>query len=91
MPSTLAQRRLRRLWEEGIGLPGDNNKIRGARTGLNSFGRRKDIADVEALIGVVPLDKRFAGKLPPELRAGFMRLVDVVRAGERERRGKPRF
>jgi hypothetical protein len=61
------------------------------RTGLNNFGRTKDIADVEALIGLIPLDKRFAGKLPPDLRADFKRLVDAVRAGERERRGKPRF
>jgi hypothetical protein len=27
MPLTLGQRRLRRLWEKGIGLPGDNQKI----------------------------------------------------------------
>src|SRR5688500_20227588 len=27
MPLTLGQRRLRRLWEKGIGLPGDNAKI----------------------------------------------------------------
>jgi hypothetical protein len=27
MPLTLARRRLRRLWDKGIGLPGDNNKI----------------------------------------------------------------
>ena len=190
MPSTLARQRLKRLWQKGIGLPGDNNKIldvarrlreqveapvlggiavilhgyarttvdldfytpdrrvtdqqlraAGAnwsaqkrehvlddvrihtvtpddaghvvagtsvidgvrvvslkdliaiklRTGLNNFGRTKDIADVEALIGLVPLDKRFAGKLPPDLRADFKRIVDAVRAGERDRRGKPRF
>ncbi len=61
------------------------------RTGLNNFGRMKDIADVEALIGLVPLDKRFAGKLPSDLRADFKRIVDAVRAGERARRDKPRF
>ena len=27
MPLTLGQRRLRRLWSRGIGLPGDNTKI----------------------------------------------------------------
>src|SRR3954470_24357311 len=27
MPTTLARRRLHRLWAKGIGLPGDNNKI----------------------------------------------------------------
>src|SRR5436305_1212647 len=27
MPLTLAQRRLRRLWNKGIGLPGNNDKI----------------------------------------------------------------
>src|SRR3954470_11758590 len=27
MPSTLARQRLKRLWQKGIGLPGDNNKI----------------------------------------------------------------
>ncbi|MGB7160967.1 MAG: hypothetical protein WBD40_23100 [Tepidisphaeraceae bacterium] len=61
------------------------------RTGLNNFGRTKDIADVEALIGLIPLDKRFAGKLPADLRGDFKQLVDAVRAGERARAGKPRF
>ncbi len=61
------------------------------RTGLNNFGRTKDIADVEALIGLVPLDKRFAGKLPRDLRADFKRIVEAVRAGKRARAGKPRF
>jgi hypothetical protein len=61
------------------------------RTGLNNYGRTKDIADVEALIGLIPLDKRFAGKLPRDLRADFKRIVDAVRAGERDRSDKPRF
>ena len=52
-------------------------------TGLEHVGRAKDIGDVEELIRVVPLDKRFASKLPAELRALFKRLVDGVRQNER--------
>lgn len=59
--------------------------------GLNNTGRSKDIGDVEALIGAIPLDKRFAGKLPTALRAPFKLLVDGVRANERVQKGKPRF
>jgi hypothetical protein len=59
--------------------------------GLDNVGRSKDIGDVEELIRQVPLDKRFAGKLPPALRGPFKSLVDAVRAGEKQRRGKPRF
>ena len=59
--------------------------------GLNHTGRSKDIGDVEELIRAIPLDKRFAGKLPTSLRAPFKKLVDGVRANERSRRGKPRF
>ena len=190
MPLTLGQRRLRRLWAKGIGLPGDNNIIlevarrlrepvdapvlggiavilhgyartttdldlytsdrratdvqlraAGARwdadrrehslddvrihtvtpddakhvvertsiidgvrvvslkdliaiklfCGLGNVGRSKDIADVEELIRRVPLDKRFAGKLPPELRSAFKRLVDAVQTNERQQRNKPQF
>jgi hypothetical protein len=54
--------------------------------GLNNPGRSKDIGDVEELIRAIPLDKRFAGKLPPTLRASFKKLIDAVRAGERGRR-----
>lgn len=58
--------------------------------GLKNPGRAKDIADVQELIRAIPLDKRFAGKLPPMLRASFKKLVDDVRAGERSR-GENRF
>lgn len=54
--------------------------------GLTNTGRAKDIGDVEELIRAVPLDKRFAGGLPHELRAPFKKLVDAVRAGERTQR-----
>ncbi len=53
--------------------------------GLNRPGRSKDITHVEDLIANVPLDKRFAGKLPRELREPFKRLVDGVR--ENQKRG----
>lgn len=58
--------------------------------GLDHPDRAKDIADVQELIRAVPLDKRFAGKLPTELRSPFKSLVDAVRAGERTR-GDRRF
>ncbi|HEV2294934.1 MAG TPA: hypothetical protein VGR35_13860 [Tepidisphaeraceae bacterium] len=61
------------------------------RCGLGNLNRSKDLGDVVELIRIIPLDKRFAGKLPQDLRADYKRLVDAVRAGERERRGKPRF
>ena len=57
--------------------------------GLGNVRRTKDVADVVELICRVPLDKRFAAKLPSNLRAAFKKLVDAVRAGE-SRRG-PRF
>jgi hypothetical protein len=56
--------------------------------GLNNVGRGKDIIDVQDLIREIPLDKRFAGKLPPALRASFKSIVDVVRAAERARGDK---
>lgn len=56
--------------------------------GLNNVGRGKDIIDVQDLIREIPLDKRFAGKLPPALRAPFKSIVDVVRAAERARGDK---
>jgi hypothetical protein len=49
------------------------------KSGLGRPDRAQDIADVLALIRTVPLDKRFAAKLPPPLRAGFKALVDAVR------------
>ncbi len=61
------------------------------RCGLGNLNRSKDVGDVVELIRVIPLDKRFAGKLPSDLRADFKRIVDAVRAGERARRDKPRF
>jgi len=60
-------------------------------SGLNNPARSRDIGDVEDLIRNVPLDKRFAGKLPPAIRAEFKKLVDAVRAGEADRRRRPRF
>lgn len=58
--------------------------------GLNNVGRARDIADVQELIRMIPLDKRFAGKLPRELRSPFKTLVDGVRAGRRAG-GETRF
>jgi hypothetical protein len=58
--------------------------------GLNNLDRAKDIGDVQELIRVVPLDKRFAGKLPKDLRGPFKGLVDAVRKGDRAR-GDTRF
>jgi hypothetical protein len=48
------------------------------RTGTRSVARSKDLADVVELIRRVPLDKSFAGRLPPDLRSDFKRLVDAV-------------
>ena len=61
------------------------------RCGLNNLNCAKDLGDVVELIRRVPLDKRFAGKLPPDLRADFKKFVDAVRAGERDRADKPQF
>lgn len=58
--------------------------------GLKNVARARDIADVQELIRIIPLDKRFAGKLPTDLRAPFKKLVDDVRAAERDR-GDRRF
>jgi len=187
MPTTLARRRLHRLWAKGIGLPGDNEKIlavarrlrtkvdapvlggiavilhgyprttvdldlytanrletdeqlrsAGARwsvsnrehvlddvrihtvtpkdaqhvvektsiidgvkvvslkdlitikllCGLDNLNRSKDVADVVELIRHVPLDKRFAGKLPSDLRAPFKKMVDAVRSNEKGGQGR---
>ena len=59
--------------------------------GLEHVGRSRDIADVEELIRRIPLDKRFAAKLPKRLRDPFKKLVDAVRADERSRGQQPRF
>ena len=56
--------------------------------GLKYADRAKDLGDVQELIRVIPLDKRFAGKLPSELRGVFKGLVDAVRTGERDRDGR---
>ena len=48
-------------------------------SGLNRPARAQDVADVVALIREVPLDKRFAPRLPPSMRAAFKKLVDSVR------------
>jgi hypothetical protein len=57
--------------------------------GLDNLNRSKDVADVVELIRRVPLDKRFAAKLPTDLRAPFKKMVDAVRASERG--SGPRF
>ncbi len=49
------------------------------RSGLQSTNRAKDLADVVELIRNVPLDKRFATRLPKNQRAPFKKLVDAVR------------
>ena len=59
-------------------------------SGLNNPGRAKDLGDVEELIRAIPLDKRFAGKLPRDLRAPFKGMVDGVRANDRAQ-GDRRF
>lgn len=56
--------------------------------GLKNVGRGKDIIDVQDLIREIPLDKRFAGKLPPPLRSSFKSIVDVVRAANRNLGGR---
>jgi hypothetical protein len=61
------------------------------RTGLNSPGQTKHLADVVELIRRVPLDKRFRSALPSDLRPHYSRMVDAVRAAGRELRDKPRF
>lgn len=61
------------------------------RCGLENVGRSKDIADVEELVHVIPLDKRFAAKLPPSVRVPFKSIVDAVRTRERLNEDKPRF
>jgi predicted nucleotidyltransferase component of viral defense system len=59
--------------------------------GLKNIHRGKDLVDVQELIRIVGLDKRFAGKLPKHLRADFKAMVDVVRAGERATENKRPF
>jgi hypothetical protein len=51
--------------------------------GLKNPGRSKDIGDVEDLIRSIPLDKRFASRLPRGVRREFKALVDAVRARDR--------
>ncbi|MGA3068440.1 MAG: hypothetical protein ABSF29_16485 [Tepidisphaeraceae bacterium] len=59
--------------------------------GLKHPGRSKDLGDVEELIRSVPLDKRFAARLPKNVRSEFKTLVDAVRAGERSGPDDRRF
>lgn len=54
-------------------------------SGLQNPARSRDLGDVEDLIRAVPLDKRFAPKLPRAIRAEFKALVDAVRASRRHR------
>jgi len=60
-------------------------------SGLNNRGRSRDIGDVEDLIRLVPLDKRFAARLPKAIRTEFKALVDAVRAGEESGPSDRRF
>ncbi|MBI4878555.1 MAG: hypothetical protein HY812_02705 [Planctomycetes bacterium] len=53
------------------------------RTGLDRPDRAQDLADVVELIRHVPLDKRFASRLPKTLRVPFKKLVDAVRDAPR--------
>jgi hypothetical protein len=50
------------------------------RAGLEDLNRARDVADVVELIRSVPLDKRFAARLPREQRSAFEKLVDAVRS-----------
>jgi len=50
------------------------------RSGLDNLNRARDLADVVELIRHVPLDKRFAARLPREQRPAFEKLVEAVRA-----------
>lgn len=59
--------------------------------GLNNPGRSKDIGDIEDLIRSIPLDKRFASKLPKNVRNEFKALVDAVRARDRSISDDRRF
>jgi hypothetical protein len=60
-------------------------------SGLKNRGRSKDLGDVEELIRCAGLDKRFAGKLPKDLRADFKAFVDAVRAGDQAQPHGRRF
>jgi hypothetical protein len=60
-------------------------------SGLKNPGRSKDLGDVEHLIREIPLDKRFAAKLPAAIRREFKALVDAVRTGERNTPPDRRF
>jgi len=59
--------------------------------GLENPGRHRDIGDVEDLIRAVPLDKRFAARLPKSIRSEFKALVDGVRQGEKRGPENRRF
>jgi len=59
--------------------------------GLKNPGRSKDLGDVEEIVRAVPLDKRFAARLPKGVRAEFKAIVDAVRANDRLRPGGHRF
>ncbi len=50
------------------------------RSGLDRPARSQDIADVVELIRRVPLDTRFAARLPKEQRPAFKKLVDAVKS-----------
>lgn len=56
-------------------------------SGLDRVDRARDLADVVELIRVVPLDKRFAARLPKSQRAAFKKLVDAVRSSPGRRSG----
>lgn len=60
-------------------------------SGLKNLARSKDLGDVEELIRAVPLDKRFAAKLPNSVRSEFKAMVDAVRKRERSMLNNRRF
>lgn len=59
--------------------------------GLKNPGRGRDISDVQDLIRSIPLDKRFAAKLPKSVRWEFKALVDAVRAADESQPPDRRF
>ena len=95
MSTTLGIVRRKSRARMGIGMPGDNNRI------LEVARRLRRIVDAPVLGGIavylhgggrsIPLDKRFAAKLPKAIRAEFKAMVSAVRVGEQTRPNDRRF
>lgn len=69
---------------EGVKVIGLADLIRAKLTvGLEHVRRSKDLTHVIDLIQSIPLDKSFAAKLPPNLRAPFRELVEQVHGPKR--------